>query len=115
MIIKSLWESILYVMNDPYFWPSMAITVTIGMFIGSAIYNGCVQQLKKTLLSLAVYSSLIMMVTSQRVVPMLYEGVFRKHHPFSGIATIIWVTIFYLAGMCLGVYVTNRSHKKLKV
>jgi len=109
--MQSLWESIIYVMTDNFFWPSMAVTVIIGMFIGSALYDGCVQEVRKMILSLMIYASLITAVTSERVIPLFYDGVFRQHHPFSGIATIILVTIFYLLGMWLGVFVTNQSNK----
>ena len=110
MILQSFIESATYVASDAYFLPSMAATAIIGLFVGAVVYDGCVQDLKKMLISLFSYATLIMMVTAERVIPSFYDGVFRTHHPFSGIATILSVTLFYLLGMVVGVWITNKAH-----
>lgn len=103
-------NSFIYVMSDGFFWPSMAITVMIGIFVGSTVYDGCVAEMKKMILSLFIYAGIIITVTSSRIFPSLFDGVNRVHNPFSGIATILLVTIFYLLGMCLGVCITKHAH-----
>jgi len=110
-ILQSFWESVLYVMADPYFWPSMAIIVMIGLFIGSTIYDGCVKEIKKMILSLSIYGLMIITVISSRVLPDYFDGKFILHHPFSGIATVLLVTIFYSLGMYFGVLLTKHAHK----
>jgi len=111
MILESLWESILYVMVDGYFWPSMAVIVMIGLFVGSTLYDGCIKEVKKMLLSLSIYGLMIIVVTSSRVVPDFYSGIFKAHHPFSGVATVLLVTLFYSLGLWFGVKITKHAHK----
>lgn len=111
MIMQALWESILYVISDPYFWPSMSAIVMIGIFIGSTLYDGCVKEIKKMLLSLSVYGLMIVTVTSSRVLPDFFDGRFVTHHPFSGVATVLLVTIFYSLGLFGGVRITKHVHK----
>ena len=111
MILQSLLDSFLYVIADIYFWPSMAVIVMIGIFIGSVLYGGCIRELKKMIISMSIYGLLIATVTSSRVLPDFVDGRFIAHHPFSGVATIVLVTIFYLLGTYLGVRITKHAHK----
>jgi len=115
MIMQSLWESILYVIADGYFWPSMAIIVMIGLFVGSTIYDGCIKEIKKMLISLSIYGLMIIAVTSSRVVPDFFDGRFLVHHPFSGVATVLLVTIFYSLGLFIGVKITRHAHQGKEV
>lgn len=103
-------DSFLYVISDGYFWPSMAVTTMIGLFIGSVIYDGCVQEIKKFMISMLAYAFMIITVTTERILPLFYDGVFRTHRPFSSIATVLLVTLFYLLGMWLGVLTTKKAH-----
>lgn len=110
-MIQSIWDSIIYVMSDAYFWPAMGIIVMMGLFVGSTLYDGCIKEVKKMVISLSIYALMIIAVTSSRVVPLFFDNRFIKHHPFSGIATVLLVTIFYLLGIWIGVKVTNHVHK----
>jgi len=109
-MISTFVNSLLYVVADPFFWPSMAITVIIGIFIGSVVYDGCVQEIKKFMISMLAYVFMIVAVTTERIYPSLIDGVERVHNPFAGISTVLLVTIFYLLGMWLGVLVTKKAH-----
>jgi len=111
VILQSLWDSFLYVVKDQYFFPSMAIVVMIGIFIGSTVYDGCVRELKKMMLSLGIYAAMIITITSERIIPALFEGVFRIHRPFAGIVTVLLITFFYFIGMLVGTVITRHAHK----
>lgn len=109
-----LMESLKYVAGDYYFIPSMAMIVICGLFVGSVIFNGDVQQIKKGIVVLLSYASLLVMVNYARIYPLF--STFSPEHsrqPLAGIVTILFVTIFYLLGMCWGVYVTKKAHAKI--
>ena len=104
-------SSILYVAHDPFFWPSMAFTTMVGVFIGAIIYDGNTTEVKKMIASLMCYAILIMTVNATRVIPLLQastNGVL--HQPFASIVTIATVTIFYLLGTFIGVRITKKAH-----
>lgn len=114
-LLQSLLSSFTYVISDVYFWPSMAVIMMIGVFIGSVLYDGCVKEVKKMVVSLSIYGLLIATVTSSRVIPDFAEGRFVLHHPFSGIATVVLVTLFYLLGIYLGVKITKHAHGGIEI
>jgi len=113
----SILESFKYVFSQDLFWISMSFTTMIGIFIGSTIYDGCVAELKKAILTIGIYAFIICAISIERIFPLYQNGVFMIHKPWSGIATIIYVTLFYLIGMILGVCITNfasnKKHTKL--
>ena len=104
----------LYVVNDPFFWPSMGITVAIGMFIGVVIYDGVLSDVKKMLLSLAGYAVIIATVNLTRIIPQLpFVTSTKVNQPFASTFTIIIVSLFYGLGTYLGVLLTKRAHKRV--
>lgn len=109
-IFNSLISSFAYVAKDSYFLPSMAITVIIGLFIGAVLYDGCVQEIKKLIISMLAYAIMIIAVTTERIIPSFFDGVVRVHQPFAGVATVISITIFYVLGMVIGILVTKHAH-----
>jgi len=112
MILQSFWQSVLYVIADGFFWPSMAVVVMIGVFIGSVLYDGCVKEIKKMLISVFAYAFMIMSVNFTRVLPQMgTEQIIDVRKPLASIGTIFLVTIFYLLGMWLGVMTTGHAHK----
>lgn len=105
-------DAIIYVASDQYFTIAMALTMIMGMFISAAIYDGETKEIKKFLISMGAYVSLILMTTYARVVPNLYTITPSKQYmTFAGTVTIVLVTIFYLLGMCLGILITRLAHK----
>lgn len=111
-----MWTSILdsfkYVMSDELFWFSMAFTTMMGIFIGSTVYDGCVEQLKKAIITIGIYGFIICAISVERIFPNYQSGLFTLHRPWASIATVVYVTIFYLLGMILGVCITNLASKK---
>lgn len=110
--MKYLLQAILYVISDPFFWPSMGFTASIGVFVGSVIYDGVLSDLKKMLFSLMSYAILIVSVSLARVVPQIATMEPTKvYQPFASIITIFVVSIFYGIGTYLGVCLTKKAHK----
>ena len=100
-----------YVINDSYFFPSMAFTVMIGLFIGSIIYNGDVTQVKKMIASILCYMILIITVNLTRVMPQITS---EQIKPLAFCVTVLLITVFYLFGTFLGVMITKRANKTIK-
>lgn len=115
MIWESFCESMLYVMSDPYFLISVTTTVMIGIFLGATLYDGLLDRFAKALVSISAYGFLIMATISTRVIPAIGEELFKVHHPFSGVATILLVTFFYFLGMTLGVMTTAFVNRNKRV
>lgn len=104
-------EAFKYVTNDSYFWISMSITTCIGIFIGAVLYDGLLNEVKKLVFSILSYAFLILMTNVSRIMPIINSGsVHDTKQPFAGTVTILFVTIFYLFGLWLGVYTVNKAH-----
>jgi hypothetical protein len=106
--------SFLYVVADTFFWPSMGMTVTIGIFIGSVLYDGILSDVKKMMISLVCYAVLIAAVNLSRVIPQLsiMDGS-KAYQPFASIMTLLLVSIFYAIGAFMGVWITKKAHPKV--
>lgn len=104
-------EALKYVMSDPYFTLSMGFTASIGIFIGALLYDGILPEVKKGIVAIGFYAFLLSMTNFGRILPIIISGdVHDIKQPFAGIATILFVTIFYILGMFIGVFVTNKAH-----
>ena len=103
--------SCLYVFSDPFFWPSMAFTAIVGIFIGAVIHNGNMADVKKTLISLASYVLLIVSVDLSRILPEI-SVVNSPYKPIAQLVTIAIVTVFYLMGLLLGVFLVKKARRK---
>lgn len=107
--------SLCYIAADPYFAPSMAFTVLCGLFIGSVIYDGELEDVKKALVALGSYSALILLTNMFRIIPQLPTATNATSPQFlASTATTLVVTFFYLLGMYLGVAITRYAHKGRK-
>lgn len=107
-------HAIAYVISDPYFWPSMALTAIVGMYVAAAIYDGETEQIKKVFIVLLSYAALIVMTTYARISG---EIDFVRHaipgnefKPVAGIVTTLIITLFYVFGMAIGMVVTRIAH-----
>jgi hypothetical protein len=102
--------SFFYIISDPFFWPSMAFTTMVGIFIGAVIYDGIVSEVKKMIASLACYAMLIITVNLTRVVPLIPQAIKgTEHQLFASVETMALVTAFYLLGTYLGVRITKKA------
>jgi hypothetical protein len=92
----------------------MGFTTLIGLFIGSVIYDGDMKEMKKALITLGSYCIMIMISNVTRVIPQIPVTTPNKlHQLFASVTTLAIVTVFYLFGMFLGVYITKKAHKEL--
>lgn len=108
-----LWSSILYIIADEFFTIAMGLTTCIGLFIGATIFDGMLEQVKKAMIALGCYAVLIASTNASRIVPLITDNhINNDYQPLAGIATLLFVTIFYLLGMILGVFVTKMAHKR---
>lgn len=103
--------SIAYVVSDQFFWLSMATTTIIGICLGAVLYDGLLTQIKKTILVLIGYVFLVMTTDMARILPLIATGkVVNPAQPLAAVTTMAFVTLFYCAGMLLGVGITNKAH-----
>jgi prepilin signal peptidase PulO-like enzyme (type II secretory pathway) len=111
MIIDLILKAIVYIANDPFFWPAMGLTVTAGIFIGASIFDGSTSQLKKGVITLGFYMVLIMLVDLTRIIPKIPNAsIENRHQAIAGVTTILIVTMFYFIGMLAGVLITKKVH-----
>lgn len=98
-----------YVMGDMYFWPSMAFTTMIAIFVGAIVYDGIIEDVKKAVITLTSYIILLFIVNFTRISPLLKNvAPENRQMPFAGIVSLILVTAFYLLGLWLGVRIVKR-------
>lgn len=110
MILSALF----YIINDPFFWPSMSFTTIVGIFIGAVVHNGEVKQIKKTCLSILIYVMLVISVNFSRIFPHLDTASLTTQtspQPLASTETILFVTIFYFFGMIVGVLMVKEAHR----
>jgi uncharacterized membrane protein YfcA len=109
-MINIIWQAVLYVTGDPFFWASMGFTTMVGLFIGAVIYDGQIDQIRKLVFSLLCYVALLVVVNLTRALPDI-QLVTEPHKPIASAVTSIIITLFYLFGMYLGVKLVSRAHK----
>lgn len=102
-----------YVFSEPYFWPSMAFTTMIAIFIGSVIYDGDLSEIKKMLVSLLAYSLLLVVANYTRIAKDL--PIVTSPKPLAFLVTLIVVSIFYVLGTFIGAWITKRAHKDRQI
>ena len=115
-------DSLIYVMNQPLFWASMGFTTSIAMFIGVLLYDGNTKDAYKGIISVGSYAVMLIWTTSFRIFPIiadkdyysLYVNTNRFGMAFAGIATITYITLFWLLGIFIGVQLFKYKHYKLK-
>lgn len=111
-MMEVLSGTINYVIWDTFFWPAMAFTTIIGIFIGAVIYDGLLEDIKKMILSLTVYGLIIATVNITRIIPKFVDhSIVDPSKPLASTVTLILVTLFYLLGMYIGVQMVNKAHR----
>ena len=109
-------EAISYVTNANLFWLSMGMTASIGIFVGALIYNGDITMFKKGILTMSFYIFFLLLTTTARITDGRSLTTILNHpNATAGLITIIFITFFYMLGMCIGVIILNSAlHKKGK-
>ena len=101
--------SINYVVGAPFFWHSMSLLTASGIFIGSVVYNGDHEKFKRGLITILPLVVFWLMATITRIRSV---HVINHYQAYAGIITILFVTLFYFIGMCMGVCTTTHVHRK---
>ena len=109
-MIDLIYQAILYVTGDLFFWPSMAFTTMVGIFIGAVVYDGDTKQIQKFLVSLFSYVVILLTVNLTRVIPEI-QIASVPHKQIAAAVTTLVVTLFYLLGMTLGVKLVKHAHR----
>lgn len=105
-------DTISYVIQAPYFWLSMGFTTATAMFVGVLLYDGNMKQVGKGAFGIGSYAFFLMFTTIPRVYsrfPNIAPGNFPM--AFAGTATILFVTLFYMLGLLLGVWISWSRRK----
>lgn len=111
-ILAEICKSLIFVAQSDYFYQAMAAVTIIAMMIGSLLYNGDLNQLKKAALTIFTYGGMIVLTNMARIISS-DTGVIRimmvNGQAFNGTTTVIYVTLFYMIGVAIGVWVHKRS------
>lgn len=103
--INLMIDSLLFVYKQSLFWPSMGFTTATAIFVGVMLFNGNFDQAKKGTLAILSYAAMLTWTTIARVLPNAIERNFEYSdgRAFAGIVTIIYITIFWILGIIVGV------------
>lgn len=115
MNIEVILSSLEYVVNGAMFWGAMGFTTAIGMFVGALLYDGELDQARKGLLSVLSYACMLLWVNFHRVNETLASKNFDfGNHPEyapAGTITVIVVSIAWILGVLIGVFLFRRKYK----
>lgn len=94
--------SLAYVFTQNMFLQSMGMTVAIAMFFGVIIYGGNLENNKKGILAILGYATMIGWMTFIRATATISTFPSHPERIYAGIATIFYITIFWLLGIVGG-------------
>jgi len=110
-------QTINYITTASFFYPSMGITAASSVFIGAAIYNGDIKSASKGIITVGSYVGLLVIMSLARIWEVLANEIIQ-HSPiymaYAGILTAIFLGLYYILGIVIGVYVMNRMKAKKK-
>lgn len=112
--IQAFPASFTYISAAPYFWLSMGMSAGFAMFIGAIIYDGELEYAWKGLLSVGMYGFFLAQIIFTRVsynYPMIIQGL-TPGQAWANITTIIVLSVFWAAGVMLGIFVSSFFHKQ---
>ncbi len=119
-ILGSSWR---YMYEVPLFWGTVGFTVAIAMFVGAIVYDGNVDEIKKTIISVFSYALMlfwmaVLQIFDARIRHPEILTEFVKPTTYVIALNVIVTTIAWLLGIWLGVitvFVKKERHKKLKL
>lgn len=112
-----LLETTLYVINAPYFYSLIGMTIASAMFVGATLYNGELKQATKGIVTVGSYSGFLLLMFSARITESIrMYGIVagREYQVWAGVETIIMSTLAYVIGLLLGVYVSKKAREKAR-
>lgn len=112
-----LLQTLNYVISAPYFWVTMGMITAVAMFVGAILFDGDLQLATKGIIGLLSYIFFLLQAQITRVINAYQQPI--PHSPpymyHAATVTIIILTIFWIMGVSLGVYISycSRRHYKL--
>src|SRR3990167_8523840 len=108
--------ALLYVTDAPFFWGSMGFTSAIAMFTGVLLYDGHLNQIRKGLVSVLSYASMVFWITTSRVltpehIQFLKTQSVHPEYAFAGLISLISITFSWIFGIVLGVLIFRVKYK----
>jgi hypothetical protein len=114
-IFGEMTKSLIFVAQADSFYQAMAAVTIVSMLIGSLIYNGDLNQLKKAALTISSYGGMIILTNISRILSSdtgIKRAMMLNGQAFNGTTTVIYVTLFYIIGIALGVWVHKHARKE---
>ncbi len=108
-----LLATIIYITEAPYFWVTMGSISAVSIFVGAILYDGILPVAFKGTIAIILYASLIFathMIRASNSINIKQLTVSEMSYA-SPIALVI-ITIFWVAGVMLGVYTSHRVRVK---
>jgi hypothetical protein len=105
-------SSLKYVLESPYFWPSMGMTTSVSMFIGAMIYNGKRESLYVGIITMMTYGFFLFSTTLLRINGHGYSLIKNQYQmAYASSATLLLITFFYVVGLLFGYAIKHRIRK----
>lgn len=113
MDISILTSTVNYVTSAPYFWVTMGMITGLSMFIGAIIFDGDLSIASKAMIGLGSYIFFVIQTQLVRIGNALQNNMIRHSEPFmfyASNATLIIISLFWIFGVLLGVFISSRVH-----
>jgi len=115
MNIDILLQTIKYITEAPYFWSTMGIIVGMCIFIGAIIFDGDFSIATKAMIGLGSYVFFVIQIQFIRITNVLANNKSGHSEPYMAYAssvTLVIISIFWIIGVILGVFISSYFHKK---
>ena len=108
-----LLQTYFYMSQSPYFWLSMGMTTAVAMFVGAIIYDGDLGAMNKGIISVGFYAAFLLQVSYSRASNYLFlTGKIANHQTYANILTVLFLTMFWVIGIFLGVYISCKVRER---
>lgn len=120
MTIEIIKQAVIYVSSAPFFWGSMGFTTALAMFAGVLLYDGNLTQIRKGLVSVLSYASMVFWLTSTRVIKTIstslaYPTSTHPEYAYAGLVSVVLITLAWVLGLIIGVTIFRIKYKGLPV
>jgi hypothetical protein len=108
--------TIKYVTDAPLFWLTMGTVSAVSIFVGAILYDGILPVAIKGMISVGLYASFIIMTHMIRVNDVITDRkLLLSEMSYAGVVAIFIITIFWITGVILGVYVSHKVRQKAQL
>lgn len=107
--MREIIDILIYISRAPYFYLSIGSLTGIAMFVGAILYDGDLTYASKGLISVGIYGFFIFQMNVTRLNNTLtISNIGFDPKAYAATATTIIITIFWLFGVLLGVYISKK-------